>query len=85
MQFFVRIATRPGTASESDYVQNAQDITFPAGESGPIPIDIEAVDDGSVEPMEQFNVVFESSSVPGVKLGKPTTVDILDNDGIRYY
>lgn len=41
------------------------------------------VDDFLVEPTEKFKVKMITSSVPSVKLGKPTTVNInlQDNDG----
>jgi hypothetical protein len=37
-----------------------------------------------LEPTESFGVSLVSSSVEDVKLGSPSTVNILDNDGIYF-
>jgi hypothetical protein len=44
---------------------------------------IPIIDDHLVEPTEKFKVNLVSSSEPSVKLGEPTSVNILlkDNDG----
>ena len=77
------VTTSPSTATSDDFNEKVQDVTFNPGETGPIPIDIQVVDDDLVEPTEQFNVSLVSSSIPAVKLGQPAVVNISDNDG-RY-
>lgn len=59
------------------------DVTFEPGESGPKSITIPIINDGLVEPIEEFKVVMVSSSEPAVKLGSPTSVNIYlqDDDG----
>ena len=58
-----------------------QDITFYPGDVGPQTIEIPTIDDTIVEAVEQFQLSLVSSLVPAVKLGKPATVRIKDNDG----
>ncbi len=64
------------------------DITFAPGQKETKWVDIDVIDDDLLEPTESFEVSLTSSSVEDVKLGKPSTVNILDNDGnyvlIRY-
>ena len=64
------------------------DITFAPGQKETKWVEIDVIDDDLLEPTESFEVSLTSSSVEDVKLGKPSTVNILDNDGnyvlIRY-
>ena len=78
-----RLTTEPLTAGKDDYVPQTVDITFEAGETGPKMMTIPIIDDHLVEPTEKFKVNLVSSSEPSVKLGEPTSVNILlkDNDG----
>ena len=78
-----RLETEPLTAGHEDYVPKTEDITFQAGETGPKTMRISIIDDRVVEPTERFKVNLVSSSDPAVKLGEPTSVNIIlkDNDG----
>lgn len=75
--------TEPLTAGNKDFVPTTVELTFEAGETGPKRITIPVIDDDLVEPTEVFKVNLISSSVPTVKLGDPTSVNIhlQDNDG----
>jgi hypothetical protein len=70
----------PVTAGSGDYSGEPIEITFQPGETGPKSINIDLVDDQVLEDTEKFTV-FLTSSTPGVKVGKPATVRILDNEG----
>ncbi|XP_046846527.1 uncharacterized protein LOC124440255 isoform X4 [Xenia sp. Carnegie-2017] len=77
----VRLTTEPLTASSGkDYLPRTVDVTFEPGESGPKSITIPIINDGLVEPIEEFKVVMVSSSEPAVKLGSPTSVNIYLQD-----
>jgi hypothetical protein len=56
------------------------DITFEPGETEKW-VEIDITDDNLLEPTESFGVSLVSSSVDAVKLGNPSSVNILDNDG----
>ena len=75
------MATNAGTASDVDFVGKTVDVTFEAGETGPKRVQFEIVDDSMVESTEAFTVSLVSSSLSAVKVGEPSTVNILDNDG----
>ncbi|CAB4027156.1 Alkaline phosphatase, partial [Paramuricea clavata] len=78
----VTLTTEPLTAGDKDYVPRTVNITFQPGETGPKSMTIQIIDDHLVEPTEEFKVNLVSSSVPGVRLGEPTSVNIhlQDND-----
>ena len=78
------MSATPLTADDQDFVPKEFDVTFAPGETGPKSIEIDVLDDDSLENTEAFQVSFISSSVPAVKLGKPSSVNIMDNDGIIY-
>ena len=73
------VVTSHGSAGDEDYVELKKNITLQPGETGPIPITIPIKDDLLVENTEAFTVALQTSSP--VLLGKPTTVNIMDNDG----
>ena len=56
-----------------------KNVTFQPGESGPKFVDIDLVDDRNVEPTETFTVSLSSKS--RAVLGKPSDVNIQDDDG----
>ena len=74
------VSTSPSTAGEKDFVPKTQDVTFGPGDSGPKSVKIDVIDDGNVEPTENFTVQLRTNST-GVKLGEPSKVNILANDG----
>ena len=74
------MATSPGTASGEDFKEKTVDVVFEAGETGPKVVEFEIVDDSLVENTESFTVTLDSTA-SAVKLGEPSTVNILDNDG----
>ena len=78
-----RLTTESLTAGDEDYVPRTVNITFQPGETGPKSMTVQIIDDHLVEPTEEFKVNLVSSSVPGVRLGEPTSVNIhlQDNDG----
>lgn len=78
------VSATPLTADAQDFVPKEFDVTFAPGETGPKSIEIDVLDDDSLENTEAFQVSFISSSVPAVKLGQPSSVNIVDNDGIIY-
>ena len=83
--YFVSVSTSPGTASEDgNYKPKTQEVTFIPGDTGPKSVTVDVVDDDIVEPKEGFNVKLSSTS-PGVTLGEPAKVNILDNDGKSHY
>ena len=75
-----RLQTSPLTAGTSDYSGDPVEITFQPGETGPKSIDIDTVDDQLLEDNEKFTV-FLTTSTPGVKVKKPASVHIIDNEG----
>ena len=75
------MATNTGTASDKDFKEKTVDVVFEAGETGPKVVEFEIIDDPIVENTESFTVSLVSSSVSAVKVGEPSTVNILDNDG----
>ena len=60
------------------------DITFEPGETEKW-VEIDITDDNLLEPTESFGVSLVSSSVDAVKLGTPSSVNILDNDGNFFF
>ena len=79
--FWFSFQTTQGTAGEDDFVSKTMDVTFEPGEQETKYIEIEITDDDLLEPTESFGVSLVSSSVEAVKLGKPSSVNIVDNDG----
>ena len=75
------MSAAPLTAGAQDFVPKEFDVTFAPGETGPKSIEIGVLDDDSLENAEEFQVSLISSSVPAVKLGQPSSVNIVDNDG----
>ena len=71
------------TASVDDFVEKTQNVTFYPGETGPMSIPIDIIDDKIVEETERF-IVFLSSKSPATTVGKPAFVNIIDNDGNLY-
>ena len=69
----------PATAGNDDFSTTVQNVIFMQGESQK-QIEIEVVDDIQVEPTESFVLSLESSSP--VTLGEPSSVNIIDNDGL---
>ncbi|XP_028398895.1 uncharacterized protein LOC114521039 isoform X22 [Dendronephthya gigantea] len=80
MPVTVTLATNTGTASDKDFKEKTVDVVFQPGETGPKVVEFEIIDDLIVENTESFTVSLESSLVSAVKLGEPSTVNILDND-----
>ena len=78
MMFF-RITPKPDSAGEDDYNNAVKVVTFQPGETGPKFVDIDLVDDSVDEPTEKFTVILSSDS--RVILGRPSTVNIEDDDG----
>ncbi|CAB4015099.1 T9SS type B sorting domain-containing [Paramuricea clavata] len=76
----VSFTTNAGTAGEDDFDAKTMDITFEPGETEKW-VEIDITDDNLLEPTESFGVSLVSSSVEAVKLGNPSSVNILDNDG----
>lgn len=76
-----RMAATPSTATEADFVPKEFELTFAPGETGPKSVEIDVLNDDLLENTEPFTVSLISSSVPAVKLGDPSTVNILDDDG----
>ena len=74
-----RITPKSGTASKIDYSSSVKEVTFQPGETGPKFVDIDLVDDSVDEPTEEFTVMLSSDS--RVILGRPSTVNIEDDDG----
>ena len=74
-------AANGGSASDADFKGKTVDVKFKAGETGPKTVEFEFVDDSIVESTESFTISMVSSSLSAVKLGEPSTVNILDNDG----
>lgn len=81
MLLIFSFATTTGTAGEADFVSKMTEITFPPGETTSQVIEVNITDDELLEPSETFGLSLLSSSVDAVKLGKPSVVEILDNDG----
>lgn len=69
-------------ATKKDFVGDALIVTFNPGETGPKYVQIVVIDDDDDEPDERFTVSL--SSISDVVLGKPSSVNILDNDGNSY-
>ena len=84
---YFRVATEPLTAGHKDFVPKTVDFTFNPGETIPKRLVIDIIDDGLVEPTEEFKVKLISSSIPAVKLGEPASVNIhvRDNDGKKCF
>lgn len=76
-----RVSATPLTAGGQDFVPKEIDVTFAPGETGPKSIEIGVTDDETLENREAFQMSLISSSVPAVKLGQPSSVNIVDNDG----
>lgn len=74
-------ATNSGTAGDEDFASKTTNMTFQPGERQTQFIEVDITDDDLLEPTESFGVSLLSSSVEAVKLGKPSVVEILDNDG----
>ena len=75
------MSATPLTAGGKDFVPKEFDIEFAPGETGPKSVEIDVLNDDILENKEAFTVSLVSSSVPAVKLGQPSSVEILDNDG----
>ena len=69
-----------GTAGDKDITAISRSITLQPGQSGPLLVEIDITDDTQVESTESFQVTLSDPSYP-VQIGKPATVNILDNDG----
>ena len=76
---FFRIVPRPGSAGANDYDRAVKEVTFQPGETGPKFVDIVLIDDSVDEPTEKFTVFLSSDS--RAILGRPSTVNIEDDDG----
>lgn len=63
-----------------DFISKTTDVIFAAGESGPKQVVVEIIDDPLVETVESFKLSMTSSN-PIVKIGDPSEVKIIDNDG----
>ncbi len=79
------MAATPLTATGQDFVPKEFDVTFAPGETGPKSVEIDVLDDDLLENTEAFRLSLISSSVPAVKLGKPSSVNIVDNDGKIFF
>ena len=78
--FYLRFVTKTGTAGSSDFVSKTVDVLFePGAKQKTVKVDL--INDKLLEPSEIFEVSLESSSVDAVKLGKPSSVRIIDDDG----
>lgn len=66
----------------ADFTGVSRTITFQPGESGPISVEIDVEDDAQIESTEAFQVALSDPSY-AVRVGQPTSVNILDNDGNR--
>ena len=73
--------TTEGTAGKDDFVSKTVNATFEALGQETKWIEIDITDDDLLERTESFGVSLVSSSVKAVKLGEPSTVNVLDNDG----
>lgn len=78
---FYSLQTSPNTASLSDYSKISVPVTFLPGESGPKYVEINITDDELLEDKEKFTV-FLTSNVPRVSVGRPASVEIIDNEGM---
>ena len=76
---FCRIIPKSQSAGENDFENVPQEVTFQPGETGPKFVDIVLINDGNVEPIEEFTVSLASNS--SVILGNSSSVNIHDDDG----
>lgn len=77
--FLYRVTPRLGTAGKEDFDATAKVVTFQPGETGPKFIEVGPIDDANDESTEKFSLSLSSNS--RAILGKPSTVNIIDNDG----
>ena len=75
----VEVSTSDGSATNSDYAQTVQNITF--NSDGVQVLSINITDDAMIEPEETFSVSITYVSFGATIDSQDATVTIIDNDG----